>query len=515
MTNLPSRGGSAGDHRSSYTRNSVAVTGGTAVTYPADPPFHPSESYPEYPFGADALSQHPNHAYSTVRESLRLLGLDRERFGEKSWNPLGEIIAPGDHVLVKPNAVSDVHLAGKDILSVVTHASVIRSILDYVLIALGGRGRVTIADAPQFNTDFENYLKATELRTVVDFFRMRDTPATEILDLRRSSARLDESLGIYTRRSRSDLAGDPLGYSEIDLGSLSMLNELPGLERLYGADFDYTVTRSHHNAMHHRYLIANSVLDADVIVSVPKLKTHMKTGVTLNIKGLVGINGDKNYLAHYRIGPPSSGGDEFPEGKEVLRSISILYQHCSSKWLLTHNRRSLERTFVLLEKLRALAAVLARGIGVLAPRKPGVSDIAYGNWSGNDTAWRMAVDLLRIVMYADRAGVIRSEPQRRFFSIVDGITAGEGDGPLAPDPRHFGRVVAGTNPVAVDVTCASVMGIPPRTLRILKCFGDGRADWAFCRDFDAIDVNLPGMDSPCSPDEIALDELPFRMPGGW
>lgn len=510
-----SLGGSAGDHRSCYTRTSVAVAGRIGITYPADPPFHPSESYPEYPFQADDLSQIPNHAYAVVRECLRLLGLDRERFGQESWNPLGEIIKAGDHVLIKPNAVLDIHLSGDDLFSVVTHASVIRAVIDYVLIALGGRGKVSIADAPQFNADFENYIKATGLQKVVDFFRMRDMPGVEILDLRRWSARLDESLGIYTQRSRSDLAGDPLGYSEIDLGPLSMLTDLPGLDRLYGADFDYTMTRKNHNGLHHMYLIANSVLDADVIVSIPKLKTHRKTGASLNIKGLVGTNGDKNYLAHYRVGPPSSGGDEYPDGKEALRHISLQYQRFSSKWLLTHNRRFLEHSFVLLEKIRAFAARFSRRIGVLAPRKSGVSDIAYGNWSGNDTAWRMAVDLLRIVMYSDRAGIVCSEPQRRFFCLLDGITAGEGEGPLAPTPRLFGRVIAGTNPVAVDVTGASVMGIEPRTLRILRCFQDGRADWALCRDFDAIAVSLPGMDTPCKPGGIRLGDLPFRMPSGW
>ena len=61
--------------------------------YPEAPPYHPSEAYPEYPFGT-ALSQSPNAAFRAVRETLALLGLDRENFGTPRWNPLGSVIRP-------------------------------------------------------------------------------------------------------------------------------------------------------------------------------------------------------------------------------------------------------------------------------------------------------------------------------------------------------------------------------------------------------------------------------------
>jgi len=40
------------------------------------------------------------------------------------------------------------------------------------------------------------------------------------------------------------------------------------------------------------------------LYSIPKMKVHGKVGVTLNLKGLVGVNTDKNYLIHYRVGTP-------------------------------------------------------------------------------------------------------------------------------------------------------------------------------------------------------------------
>lgn len=68
------------------------------------------------------------------------------------------------------------------------------------------------------------------------------------------------------------------------------------------------------------------MLASDVIISVPKLKVHRKVGTTLNFKNMVGINTDKNHLAHYRIGAPAQGGDEFNAPRSV-RSASSRTSH--------------------------------------------------------------------------------------------------------------------------------------------------------------------------------------------
>ena len=52
---------------------------------------------------------------------------------------------------------------------------------------------------------------------------------------------------------------------------------------------------------------------ADVVISLPKMKTHKKTGVTLSIKNFVGITADKNYLPHHTWGSPKHGGDDYPD----------------------------------------------------------------------------------------------------------------------------------------------------------------------------------------------------------
>jgi len=74
-----------------------------------------------------------NHVYDGVRRALRALGLDFDRYGTKEWNPLGELIKPGDRVVIKPNLVRDFHETDGNIYSIIAHASVIRAIADYVL----------------------------------------------------------------------------------------------------------------------------------------------------------------------------------------------------------------------------------------------------------------------------------------------------------------------------------------------------------------------------------------------
>src|SRR5690554_5888999 len=84
------------------------------------------------------------------------------------------------------------------------------------------------------------------------------------------------------------------------------------LRLLRGADYDEEITIAHHSGGRNAYLVARTVLSADLVVNVPKVKTHKKSGVTLSMKNLIGINGDKNWLPHYRAGFTSRGGDEFP-----------------------------------------------------------------------------------------------------------------------------------------------------------------------------------------------------------
>jgi hypothetical protein len=81
-----------------------------------------------------------------------------------------------------------------------------------------------------------------------------------------------------------------------------------------------------------------------------------------------------------------------------------------------------------------------------------------GGWEGNNTLWRTILDLNRILFFADRDGRMRAEPQRRYVTVVDGIVAGEGEGPLGATPVHAGLLVGGFDPSLVDVVATEAMG---------------------------------------------------------
>src|SRR5262249_52952302 len=99
----------------------------------------------------------------------------------------------------------------------------------------------------------------------------------------------------------------------VNLAHDSVFSENDGLnKRYYGAFYDVSETNEHHSNGVHEYMISRTALESDVFINLPKLKTHKKVGVTLNLKNLVGINGNKNWLPHYALGSPAENGDQFP-----------------------------------------------------------------------------------------------------------------------------------------------------------------------------------------------------------
>jgi hypothetical protein len=92
--------------------------------------------------------------------------------------------------------------------------------------------------------------------------------------------------------------------------------------------------------------------------------------------------------------------------------------------------------------------------------------VRSGNWHGNQTTWRMCLDLNRCLYYSDARGLRRDAPGpvRRVLTVLDGIVAGEGDGPLAPGDVPLGVVLAATDPVALDLVAVRLMGFDERRL---------------------------------------------------
>ena len=421
--------------------------------YSSRPPYSPAVGYPEYPFARDTLGDQVNPAYEGVRDALRGLALDEKHFGEKGWNPLGGIVRPGHTVVLKPNFVRDfreTQAGHADCL--ITHGSIIRAALDYVYIALKGQGRIIIADAPQNDADFEAIRRIAGLDDVQEFYRRHGSLPVDVRDLRPEKARKINGVIV----GHEPLPGDPAGYVKVNLDRYSTFCEISDLCRmLYGAEYDAAELRSHHHDEVHEYLISKTVMDADCVISLPKLKTHKKTGITVCMKNLVGINGNKNWLPHHREGTQAQGGDQFADAG---------LRHRIERKVMAGFRR----LFPLLGPVRGITARSLKALGTRVFGDTNTNTVRSGNWYGNDTTWRMVLDLNRILTYADKDGRVRDCPARRTFCIVDGVIGGEGNGPLDPTPKPAGVVLAGANPLAVDLVSARLIGFDYRCLPLLS-----------------------------------------------
>ncbi len=121
--------------------------------------------------------------------------------------------------------------------------------------------------------------------------------------------------------------------------------------------------------------LPKTVLGADFVVSMPKMKTHHWVGVTLSLKNMFGI----------------------------------------------------------------------------------VPGSCYG-WPKNILHW---AGISKSIL--DINGTVRPD-----FAIVDGIVGMEGNGPIQGSAKAAGVLVAGDDPVAVDATCARIMGLVPERIDYLK-----------------------------------------------
>ncbi len=443
---------------------SVAAYVGESKSYPRQPPFHPDQRYAEYEFGE--TGSEPNQAYGAVRACLREAGLDYERFDTQQWNPLSGLINPGETVLLKPNLVKESHPRDPEGWRyVLTHGSIIRVVADYVWKALAGRGKVIIADAPQTDSSFAEIARLLGLAELREFYRSRGLDF-ELIDLRQEEWVNKDNVII----SRRKLSGDPYGSVAFDLGEKSEFSSHKGSGNYYGADYDMGAVNYHHSDGRHEYLIAGCAIKCDVVFSLPKLKTHKKAGITVSLKNLVGVNGDKNWLPHHTEGHPSEGGDEHPNPDtrhKAERKLASYFRRMSLRlpgagtWLHRHARRVGAHIFGDTEKV-----------------------IRSGNWWGNDTIWRMCLDLNKIILYGDQDGTMRQakpENRKRHFVLVDGLIAGEGRGPANPDPIEAGLIVFGTHPASVDAACACLMGFDPERIPIVrqafKCLHYPLAEW--------------------------------------
>lgn len=460
------------------------------VFYPPFP-YLPSQPLPELP---DIEIGGHNPVFAAVRDCLALLGLDRENYGTARWNPFRELIKPAQRVLIKPNWVHHANSGQGGFACLLTHSSVLRPVIEYVLLALKGRGRILIADAPLQSADFGQIVERTEIARLAAHLKS-DGADIQIRDFRANTCEVDAHGRVV---GHVNLAGDPDGYATVDLGEQSFLCDVAQEAwRFRVTNYDPSVMGTHHSANKHEYLIAKAVLDSDVVINVPKLKTHRKTGLTCCLKNLVGINGSKDYLPHHRVGAADQGGDEYRWPSMWKRLGSAVLDR------LEHSPGSVLRTPY------RLAHRICRRMAHHFAGDP----YSEGSWYGNDTTWRMVLDLNRILQYATPEGVLAGTPQRQIFQLVDAIVAGEGEGPLRPDPVNAGFILAGREAATVDACAARLVGLDYQrmplvrnALKALPCNATNPPDYGFL---------VEGPDSPGCPIDRVQPIVRARPPSGW
>jgi uncharacterized protein (DUF362 family) len=361
-------------------------------------------------------------------------------------------IRPGNCVVLKPNWVKehDERKPGPNEWEhVVTHPAVIRAVAEWAGAALEGSGRIVICDAPQTDSSFQKIREYCELDSlVIELDQKFPGLKIDLLDLRPEEWLAVD--GVVVKKQVQP--GDPLGTTHVRLNEASEFVDFAGQGRLYGASFDMEETNQRHRGANHEYLLCRTPMDADVLINLPKLKTHKKVGITCALKNLVGINANKNWLPHHTEGTPNDGGDQFPKESAKAR-LEHSWMGTAKRWL--KHRPGLSRAFVPLKKVGRLYFGDTQKV------------VRSGNWHGNDTCWRMVLDLNKCLFHFGGDGQ-RRKNSLRYLAVVDGIIGGEGNGPMAPDPVATGVIIAGTHPVAVDVTAATLMGFNWEKIRLLK-----------------------------------------------
>ena len=356
-------------------------------------------------------------------------------------------VNPGDTVILKPNWVMESHKYRTDDWEyVITHPAVITAVLRKVLARLVGKGKIIIIDGPTTEASFKKLIAHYPVSRWHELAETADVHL-EVIDLREHE--WETKNDIIVKRHR--LPGDPNGKTEVDLLDRSSEFWKHGKppRGYHGADYDQSETNRAHDGHHNLYSVSRTVIEGDVFINLPKLKTHRKAGITCCLKNLVGINTYKNYLPHHSEGGPSEGGDQFPVDNVKARIegplMAILKKHVLQNPLLA----------------RLLSPLNSVGKKVFGDTRQVVRS---GNWFGNDTIWRMILDLNKVLFYANADGTLRdglAVNAKRYIGIVDAILAGEGHGPLAPEPVQMGYLFCGTNPVAIDAVSATFMGFDP------------------------------------------------------
>ena len=206
----------------------------------------------------------------------------------------------GKRVLLKPNWVRHRDVNNPDdAICLRTNDNFLLAAIEAVL--RRGPRALTVAEAPIQMCDWDLLMR--DLRPRIIRLGKKYNTAIAIHDLR-------HVVMDGTTRKRREI--NPLEkYLIFDTGRESHLEPVCDDKRqpFRVTCYDPRRLAENHYSGVHRYCVAKLIFDQDLIITLPKVKTHQKTGMTNAMKILVGVNGDKDYLPHHRVGGTKYHGD--------------------------------------------------------------------------------------------------------------------------------------------------------------------------------------------------------------
>ena len=413
---------------------------------------------------------------------------------DRLWSCIGwgNLIPAGARVLIKPNFVLHHNQGNGGMDPMVTHQSVVKAVAQAALRTEAAE--VVVGDAPIQTADFAALLEVTGLGEWAETLKQTDSRFKGVKDFRRTTARYVNGVRVA---EENVLPEDD--FVLFDLGADSLLEPITDEKDDFRVTcYDPRLMARTHGKGRHRYLVARDVLEADVVINLPKLKTHKKAGITCALKNLIGINGNKEYLPHHRIGGTELGGDCYPGDSRVKRML----EYAADQQNLTDSGTVGRVWGGVATQLNRVLHLMGDSLGI------------EGSWIGNDTIWRTGLDLNRVLLFGETDGSMSSETRRTVVHLADAVIAGQGDGPLSPQPLPLGLLFAGNNAACVDWFGAMLLGYDPRRLPIVReAFGEFRWPISTARPED---ITLLGDWGTGEIDRLMVKETPAVIhPLGW
>lgn len=386
----------------------------------------------------------------------------------------------GKKIFLKPNWVNH-DRQQTDTICLRTHDNFLLAFVE-VICELRPQS-IVIGDAPIQGCEWQKMMSDHLTQSVHRLAEFYQIPIT-IKDLRRVVFKTNQNIVENERRSLDD-------FVIFDLADRSYLEPITveGINNFRVTHYNPDRFLESHKKGMHKYCITKELFEADIIISLPKAKTHEKSGITGALKNIVGLNGDKDFLPHHRIGGTKAGGDSYPGGNPLRYLSELCYDMA--------NRNKGKRIYYFWVRL---ASIIWRSTFPDSMTRFGAG------WHGNDTTWRMVMDLNLIAQYGNKDGSLSKSPVRELFSLCDGIVGGQGDGPLKPDPLNLGVIVFTNQSAYCDTSLAILMGIEIEKLPLLTAARAQELEKNVSIFLDERQIRLA---------DLIKHKTEARMPSGW